>query len=85
MITLILGFSITPTTNPMDNPNNQNPELTIFRNNTSMPLPFERSYWVIPGKLLAGEYPAAADPNEAYRKLLQENMQSIFPSGHCFI
>ena len=34
-----------------------------------MPLPFERSYWVIPGKLLAGEYPAAADPDEAYRKL----------------
>ncbi|GAP68303.1 dual specificity phosphatase, catalytic domain [Bacteroidales bacterium 6E] len=32
-------------------------------------IPFERSYWVITGKLLAGEYPAAADREEAYRKL----------------
>ena len=32
-------------------------------------LPFERSYWVIPGKLMAGEYPAAPDETESYKKL----------------
>lgn len=32
-------------------------------------LPFERSYWVIPGQLMAGEYPAAPDETESFRKL----------------
>jgi ADP-ribosylglycohydrolase/protein-tyrosine phosphatase len=32
-------------------------------------LPFERSYWIIPGKLLAGEYPAASDTIESNKKL----------------
>jgi hypothetical protein len=32
-------------------------------------VPFERSYWVIPGKLLAGCYPGDRYPEEAYRKL----------------
>lgn len=32
-------------------------------------LPFERSYWIIPGKLMAGEYPAAPDETESYKKL----------------
>ena len=32
-------------------------------------LPFERSYWIIPGKLLAGEYPASANETEAHEKL----------------
>lgn len=32
-------------------------------------LPFERSYWIIPGKLIAGEYPASANLEESYRKL----------------
>ncbi|MEI6754718.1 MAG: dual specificity protein phosphatase family protein [Paludibacter sp.] len=32
-------------------------------------LPFERSYWVIPGKLIAGELPAALDKAESTRKL----------------
>ncbi len=32
-------------------------------------LPFERSYWIIPGKLMAGEYPAVANKKEAYKKL----------------
>lgn len=31
--------------------------------------PFERSYWGIPGKLMAGEYLAAANEAEAKRKL----------------
>ncbi len=35
----------------------------------SHPLPFPCSYWVEPGKLLAGEYPGAKAPDEARRKL----------------
>jgi len=38
------------------------PEFTIDR-----PLP--NTYWVIPGRLLAGEYPGAADDLEARRRL----------------
>ena len=36
---------------------------------TTSPVPFPRSYWVIPGKLLAGFYPGAKDPKEATAKL----------------
>ena len=32
-------------------------------------LPFERSYWIIPGILLAGEYPASLNIEESYKKL----------------
>ena len=32
-------------------------------------LPFSRSYWVIPGKFLAGEYPGSSDPREAREKI----------------
>jgi hypothetical protein len=32
-------------------------------------VPFDRSYWVEPGKLLAGCYPGGLDPQEAERKL----------------
>lgn len=32
-------------------------------------IPFERSYWVIPGQLMAGEYPAAPDDTESHNKL----------------
>ena len=32
-------------------------------------LPFERSYWVVPGSLLAGAYPGAPDREEELRKL----------------
>jgi hypothetical protein len=38
------------------------PDLTIDR-----PLP--NTYWVIPGRLLAGEYPGGADDTEALRRL----------------
>jgi len=31
--------------------------------------PFNRSYWVVPGKLLAGCYPGSEDPIESERKL----------------
>ncbi|AOY56890.1 ADP-ribosylglycohydrolase family protein [Desulfococcus multivorans] len=34
-----------------------------------LPVPFPRSYWVIPGRLLAGELPGAKDPREAENKL----------------
>lgn len=34
-----------------------------------MNLPFNRSYWVIPGKLLAGCYPGSLDIGEAKQKL----------------
>jgi hypothetical protein len=33
------------------------------------PVPFPRSYWVIPGELLAGFYPGSKDPKEATTKL----------------
>lgn len=33
------------------------------------PIPFERSYWVDPSRLLAGEYPGSEDPATARRKL----------------
>ncbi|MCP4297352.1 MAG: hypothetical protein GY786_17250 [Proteobacteria bacterium] len=32
-------------------------------------VPFNRSYWVVPGKLLAGGYPGSEDPIEEERKL----------------
>jgi hypothetical protein len=33
------------------------------------PVPFERSYWVVPGKFLAGAYPGDPDPERAEEKL----------------
>lgn len=45
--------------------------------NRNIPLaPLQRSYWVIPGRLLAGEYPGAKDPREA-----NERIKSLFDSG----
>ena len=32
-------------------------------------VPFNRSYWVVPGKLLAGGYPGSENPVEEERKL----------------
>jgi hypothetical protein len=32
-------------------------------------VPFNRSYWVVPGKLLAGGYPGSRDPIEEERNL----------------
>ena len=32
-------------------------------------VPFNRSYWVVPGKILAGGYPGSEDPMEEKRKL----------------
>jgi len=34
----------------------------------AQPLPFDRSYWAAPGRLLAGVYPGDSDPAEAQRK-----------------
>ena len=36
---------------------------------TTLPVPYPRSYWVVPGILLAGCYPGAKDPKEATEKL----------------
>jgi hypothetical protein len=36
---------------------------------TTSPVSFPRSYWVVPGKLLAGFYPGAKDPKEATVKV----------------
>ena len=33
------------------------------------PKPDPNTYWVVPGKLLAGEYPGARDPEEARSRL----------------
>ncbi|MCF8029168.1 MAG: hypothetical protein K9K62_06895 [Desulfobacteraceae bacterium] len=35
----------------------------------NLPVPFPRSYWVIPGLFLAGEYPGAPEPDAARQKL----------------
>jgi protein-tyrosine phosphatase len=35
----------------------------------SQPVPFPNSFWVIPGKFLAGEYPGDLEPQRAQRKL----------------
>ena len=35
------------------------------------PKPDPNTYWVVPGKLLAGEYPGAIDLEEAREKLRQ--------------
>ncbi len=36
---------------------------------TTPPVPFPRSYWVVPDKLHAGCYPGAKDPKEAIEKI----------------
>lgn len=33
------------------------------------PLPFPQSYWVVPGKLMAGEYPGSLLPEQAEQRL----------------
>lgn len=38
-------------------------------NSKSISVPFNRSYWVVPGKLMAGCYPGSPDPQEAKHKL----------------
>ena len=38
---------------------------------TSSQLPFPHSYWVVPGKLLAGHFPGSQDPEEMRQKLLR--------------
>ena len=39
-------------------------------------LPFPRSYWVVPGKFLAGAYPGSINPEEA-----KEKMKALIHSG----
>jgi len=39
------------------------------KNPRNLGAPFPRPYWVIPGLLLAGEYPGAKEQNEAEQKL----------------
>ena len=46
------------------------PEFTLDR-----PLP--NTYWVIPGRLLAGEYPGAADETEARRRLARLHQAGV--------
>ena len=40
------------------------------RDTSATKVPFCRSYWVIPGRLLAGCYPGDLDPDQAHQKLL---------------
>lgn len=44
--------------------------MTTQENPPSPPSPFPDSYWVIPGRLLAGEYPGAAEELPARKRLL---------------
>ncbi len=41
----------------------------IMSENIDLAVPFERSYWVVPGELLAGYYPGKSSRNEAQKKL----------------
>ncbi len=36
-----------------------------------LPVPYPRSYWIVPGKFLAGYYPGSRDPASAQKKLTQ--------------
>jgi hypothetical protein len=38
-------------------------------NMATPPVPFSRSYWIIPGNLLAGYYPGSKDPKQATARL----------------
>jgi len=38
--------------------------------NNSSPLPFVDSYWVVPGKLMAGEYPGAYYPENSRKRII---------------
>jgi protein tyrosine phosphatase len=47
---------------------------------TELKVPFNRSYWVVPGKLLAGGYPGSEDPIEEERNLnglIQEGIRHV--------
>ena len=47
----------------------------------AMPVPFDRSYWIVPGKLLAGAYPGDLDPAAAENKV-----RAIIEAGiRCFV
>lgn len=69
----------------------------VLVQSTPDPLPFPDSYWVVPGKLLAGIYPGSLDPEEARQSLmglievgirrvinLQEADEKDY-SGHLFV
>src|SRR5262245_25008061 len=43
--------------------------LAISRRNRMSNTPIDDSYWLVPGRLLAGEYPGAKTKTEARRKL----------------
>ncbi len=42
---------------------------TLDNSTLSQPVPFSRSYWVVPGKLLAGYYPGDLDTSKMEKKL----------------
>ena len=44
------------------------------------PLPFPQSYWVLPGRFMAGQYPGSADSEE-----MQDKLGSMLDSGIDFI
>ena len=52
------------------------PKIGLIEAALNLPVPFPRSYWVIPGRLLAGELPGAKDALETERKL-----DSLFKAG----
>ena len=43
-------------------------------------LPFDHTFWVIPGKFLAGPYPGSHDPDEASRRL-----EALIQCGICLV
>jgi hypothetical protein len=55
---------------------NEGVHILTYTDKINLPAPFPRSYWVVPGLLLAGEYPGAKDPREATEKI-----KSLFNAG----
>lgn len=59
--------------------------MALEPDNTLIPVPFPNSYWVLPDRLLAGEYPGDHEPGRARRRLLnmlQSGVEVFFDLTH---
>jgi len=59
--------------------------MTMEPESTHISVPFPNSYWVVPGQLLAGEYPGNPEPGRARRRLvnmLQSGIQVFIDLTH---
>ncbi len=64
--------------NPVPDPA---PEVRRAAEGAPLPVPFDRSYWVVPGAFLAGAYPGHPDPQRA-----REKLRALLDAGiRCFV